>query len=220
MMGERAASGGGVELSEAGSRIQVRIDGNCFTNYCYGKDLVRPHLYPIIGPYGDGITRPLIDEGEGDHHHHRSVWISHGHVNGWNNWGEGEGHAWTRHQRFDSLEAARSMAGSYRSATGRARTPGGERHGSNVICEERAAWTFYRTGSDVRIFDLHVTLTAPKIDVLFGDTKEGGLASIRVAESMEVRSGEGGKIEGTRSGASTRTRPGANGRPGATIPGR
>ena len=68
-------------------------------------------------------------------------------------------------------------------------------HGSNVICEERAEWTFYRTGPDVRVFDLRLTLTAPKIDVLFGDTKEGGLASIRVAESMEVRSGKGGKIE-------------------------
>lgn len=194
-VGEHAASGGGVELSEADSRIQVRIDGACFTSYCFGKDLVRPHLYPVIGPYGDGITRPLIDEGEGDHHHHRSVWISHGHVNGWNNWGEGEGHAWTRHQRFDDLESGPVYGRIVSISNWEGADAWRGEHGSNVICEERAAWTFYRTGSDVRIFELHVTLTAPKIDVLFGDTKEGGLASIRVAESMEVRAGQGGKIE-------------------------
>ena len=193
--GRQAASGGGVELSKAKDRIQVRIDGANFTNYCFGKDLVRPHLYPLIGPYGDGITRPLIIEGEGDHHHHRSVWISHGHVNGWNNWGEGEGHAWTRHQRFDALESGPVYGRIVSVSNWEGADAWRGEHGSNVICEERAVWTFYRTGSDVRIFDLDVTLTAPKIDVLFGDTKEGGLASIRVAESMEVRSGEGGRIE-------------------------
>ena len=193
--GGPAASGSGVELSKAEYRIQVRIDGANFTNYCFGKDLVRPHLYPLIGPYGDGITRPLIIEGEGDHHHHRSVWISHGHVNGWNNWGEGEGHAWTRHQRFDALESGPVFGRIVSVSNWEGAHAWRGEHGSNVICEERAAWTFYRTGTDVRVFDLDVTLTAPKIDVLFGDTKEGGLASIRVAESMEVRSGEGGRIE-------------------------
>ena len=193
--GGAAASGGGVELSEAGESVQVRIDGTHFTSYCFGKDLVRPHLYPVIGPYGDGITRPLINQGEGDHHHHRSVWISHGHVNGWNNWGEGEGHAWTRHQRFDSLESGPVHGRIISVSNWEGADAWRGEHGSNVICEERAEWTFYRTGPDVRVFDLRLTLTAPNIDVLFGDTKEGGLASIRVAESMEVRSGEGGKIE-------------------------
>ena len=194
-VGEYEASGGAVEVSEAGNRIQVRIDGAYFTSYCFGKDLVRPHLYPVIGPYGDGITRPLINEGEGDHHHHRSIWISHGHVNGWNNWGEGEGHAWTRHQRFEGVESGPVYGRIVSISNWEGAEAWRGEHGSNVICEERAEWTFYRSGPDVRIFDLHLTLTAPKIDLLFGDTKEGGLASIRVAESMEVRSGEGGKIE-------------------------
>ena len=68
-------------------------------------------------------------------------------------------------------------------------------HGSNIICEERAEWTFYNTPADTRVIDLHLTLTAPKIDVLFGDTKEGGLASVRVEETMDVRAELGGQIE-------------------------
>ena len=199
--GGQAAPGDGVELLEADNRIQVRIDGTYFTSYCFGKDLVRPHLYPVIGPYGDGITRRLIKPGEGDHHHHRSIWISHGHVNGWNNWGEGEGHAWTRHQRFEGIESGPVYGRIVSISNWEGAEAWRGEHGSNVICEERAEWTFHRTGSDVRIFDLHLTLTAPKIDLLFGDTKEGGLASIRVAESMEVRSGEGGKIENAIGGA-------------------
>ena len=141
------------------------------------------------------MTRPLATKGDGkDHPHHRSVWISHGCVNGWNNWSEEEGHAWTRFREFEAVEGGpvygRIVAisdwegdASYR----------GE-HGSNQLVVERAEWTFYNTPSDVRIFDLTVTLTAPEIDVLFGDTKEGGLASLRVAESMEVRANEGGMI--------------------------
>ena len=43
--------------------------------------------------------------------------------------------------------------------------------------------------------DLHRTLTARNMDLLFGDTKEGGLASIRVEETMEVKRDLGDKIE-------------------------
>ncbi|MBK35070.1 MAG: hypothetical protein CME26_06010 [Gemmatimonadetes bacterium] len=187
--------GEGVSLTEKTDEVEVSIGGNHFTNYRYGTDLVRPHLHPVIGPNGDPVTRPLaVKDDAKDHPHHRSVWISHGVVNGWNNWAEGEGCAYTRWQEFESLEsgpvygrivALGDWVGSddYR----------GEQK-SNILLHERAEWTFYNTPSDVRIFDLTVTLTAPDIDVLMGDTKEGGLASIRVAESMEVRAGEGGVI--------------------------
>ncbi len=188
--------GEGVDLDQGAEDVEVRIGGEHFTTYTFGGDIVRPRLHPLIGPHGDPVTRPLATKGDGkDHPHHRSVWISHGCVNGWNNWGEGDGHAWTRHREFETLESG--------PVYGRIVAIGdwagddyycGE-HGSNQLVEERAEWTFYNTPSDIRIFDLTVTLTAPKIDVLFGDTKEGGLASLRVAESMEVRAGEGGMIE-------------------------
>lgn len=193
--------GEGVALEQKAEEIEVHIGGNHFTTYTFGGDIIRPRLHPVIGPHGDPVTRPLATKGDGkDHPHHRSVWISHGCVNGWNNWGEGEGCAYTRLQELEVVEsgpvygrivALSDWVGSedYR----------GEQR-SNILVHERAEWTFYNTPSDVRIFDMTVTLTAPKIDVLFGDTKEGGLASLRVAESMEVRTGEGGAIENGNGG--------------------
>ena len=188
--------GAGVELSQKEDEIDVTIGGELFTTYTYKGDIVRPRLHPLIGPHGDPVTRPMATAGDGkDHHHHRSVWISHGCVNGWNNWAEGDGHAWTKHREFESVESGPvyGRIAAVSDWVGDDYYKG--EHGSNQLVEERAEWTFYNTPGDVRMFDLKITLTAPEIDVLFGDTKEGGLASLRVAESMEVRSGEGGRIE-------------------------
>jgi hypothetical protein len=188
--------GSGVDLTQKDEEIDVSIGGKPFTTYTFGGDIVRPRLHPLIGPHGDPVTRPMATKGDGkDHPHHRSVWISHGCVNGWNNWGEGDGHAWTKHREFEAVESGPV----YGRIVAISDWVGDDyyvgEHKSNQLVEERAEWTFYNTPGDLRIFDLTVTLTAPKIDVLFGDTKEGGLASLRVAESMEVRAGEGGMIE-------------------------
>lgn len=193
--------GTGVELTQKDEEIDVSIGGNPFTTYTFAGDIVRPRLYPLIGPHGDEVTRPMATKGDGkDHHHHRSVWISHGCVNGWNNWAEGDGHAWTKHREFEAVESGPV----YGRIVAISDWAGDDyyvgEHKSNQIVEERVEWTFYNTPSDVRIFDMTVTLTAPAIDVLFGDTKEGGLASLRVAESMEVRAGQGGMIENGNGG--------------------
>lgn len=188
--------GSGVDLTKKDEEIDVHIGGSAFTTYTFGGDIVRPRLHPLIGPHGDPVTRPMATKDDGkDHPHHRSVWISHGCVNGWNNWAEGDGHAWTKHREFEALDSGPV----YGRIVAISDWVGDDyyvgEHKSNQLVEERAEWTFYNTPEAVRIFDLTVTLTAPKIDVLFGDTKEGGLASLRVAESMEVRAGEGGMIE-------------------------
>ena len=192
-------SGRGVELTKARNEVSVSIRGRHFTTYCYGKDLARPHLYPVIGPYGDPVTRRLATPEDGralDHHHHRSIWISHGEVNSFNNWAEGHAHARTVHKRFDALESG-PVLGRIATRSNWVGSDGwtGPHRGSNVLLEERAEWTVYNTPASVRILDLHLTLTALDMDVLFGDTKEGGLASIRVEESMEAKRGQGGKIE-------------------------
>ena len=93
------SGGSGVDLTRKDEEIDVRIGGSAFTTYTFGGDIVRPRLHPLIGPHGDPVTRPMATKGDGkDHPHHRSVWISHGCVNGWNNWAEGDGHAWTKHR--------------------------------------------------------------------------------------------------------------------------
>lgn len=198
--GKAAKADGGVALKETKDEVQVSVNGTHVTSYRFGEDLARPHLYPVIGPYGDGITRELIQEGGGDHHHHRSIWISHGEVNGFNNWAESPGHGKTVHTSFEAVESG-PVLGRIVALGEWVGSPGwGSPHRGNDLLSERAEWIFYNTPDDVRIIDLHLTLTATKMDVLFGDTKEGGLASVRVAPSMDVRAGLGGKIENANGG--------------------
>ena len=65
----------------------VKIDGQLFTEYLV-KSGTKPILWPIIGPTGKRMTRdyPMRDRpGEQkDHPHQRSLWFTHGDVNGTN----------------------------------------------------------------------------------------------------------------------------------------
>ncbi len=195
---DAAPEGGGVRLEKSPEHeIRVLIGGRLTTAYRYGPDLARPHLYPLIGPHGDGITRRLANPGDKlDHPHHRSVWIAHGEVNGINNWAETPGHGKTKHTGFEAVEdgpvLGRILAkGDWTGPEGWACPTR-----ANKLLEETAEWTFYNTPT--LTFDLRLTLKAMDMDVLFADTKEGGLASIRVSESMEVRNG--GRIENAYGG--------------------
>ena len=71
----------------------VKIDGQLFTEYLV-KSGTKPILWPIIGPTGKPMTRdyPMRDRpGEQkDHPHQRSLWFTHGDVNGTNFWAQPE----------------------------------------------------------------------------------------------------------------------------------
>ena len=56
------AGPGLVTITPRPDRFCVSIDGQLFTEYIY-RGYPRPILYPVIGPYGIGITRnwPLKD---------------------------------------------------------------------------------------------------------------------------------------------------------------
>ena len=57
--GKTKDAGKGVSLTKGRGKIDVSIRGRHFTTYNYGKELARPNLYPVIGPYGDPVTRRL-----------------------------------------------------------------------------------------------------------------------------------------------------------------
>src|SRR5467141_3156339 len=74
-----------VQLTELADRVRVEINGAPFTEYFF-KDVPRPFCYPLLGPGGLPMTRnwPMKDTSgeEHDHKHHRSLWFTHGEVNG------------------------------------------------------------------------------------------------------------------------------------------
>ena len=195
----------GVALAEnEDGTLSVHIGGERFTSYYFSSDVVRPYFHPLIGPTGRPVTRgyPMEPAPEGtenvgrrhpyDHPHHRSFWVAHGDVNGADNWSEGAGHATQRHAGFSRLVSG-AVYGSFDETVEWL-----DRQGSLVMSETRR-FTFFNVGPEERLFDVSLRFNASSGTVTFGDTKEGGLISVRVASSMDApeakRPDAPGKIE-------------------------
>src|SRR5262245_13653058 len=80
-----------VEAKEK-QQLDVYVDDQLFTSYCYWDSQKKPILYPLRTSKGTIVTRsyPIAKvAGErADHPHHVSVWFNYGNVNGvdfWNN---------------------------------------------------------------------------------------------------------------------------------------
>ena len=183
-----ADSGGGVQLVAKGKDVEVTIDGKPFTTYVAHSG-PKPFYYPLIGPTGAPISRafPMKDvPGEKrDHPHQRSMWFTHGKVNGVDFWSEQTGHG-------SIVETSRKLTDGS-PAFGQIRTtddwtgPDAKR-----ICADERTVRFFATSTS-RIIDFDITIKATDGPVTFGDTKEG-MFGVRVATSMDVDSRKGGKI--------------------------
>ncbi len=188
-------SGLGVNVKEAEGKLDVYVNGEPFMSYNY-LGVVRPYIHPVIGPEGRRVTRnfPMIPDVEGetrDHQHHRSIWTAHGDVNGVDNWSELPGHGRILHRSFKSIIEG-PVYGEFK-----AENIWVSNSGVKVLDEERRI-TVYNTPEDSRMMELEVKFKATNGDVRFGDTKEGGIISIRVATSMDVVNG--GRIENSYGG--------------------
>ncbi|MFQ6044652.1 MAG: PmoA family protein [Candidatus Poribacteria bacterium] len=189
--------GSQVTVTEAGEgRLDIEIGGAFFTSYYYGEEVIRPYLHPVIGPYGKSVTRgyPMVTDVPGestDHQHHRAIYVAHGEVNGVDNWSESPNCGGIVHRSFDVV----SSGPVYGHIVDRLDWVSNQ--GEPVLKEVRE-WKFYNV-SPSKIVDVNLTFTSPAdTDVVFGDTKEGGLLSLRVAGTMKVSSG--GKMENSFGG--------------------
>jgi hypothetical protein len=175
-----------VERSAKGA--VVKIDGQLFTEYLV-RSGTKPILWPIIGPTGKPMTRdyPMRDRAgeKKDHPHQRSLWFSHGSVNGIDFWTEqGKKVGTIKHLEFTKIAGGPAAVIATRNAW---LAPGGR-----TLCEDERVLHFGADG-DARWIDFDITLKATEGDVVFGDTKEGTFG-IRVAESLCVDAKGGGKI--------------------------
>lgn len=186
----------GVEIEDVGDgRLEVRIGGRLFTRYHYGERWPRPFLYPFIGPDDLHVTRayPMREDVPGeshDHPHHRSIWVAYGEVNGTDNWSEQPGHAYIRHRKFEEVTGG-AIFGRIRAVNSWVTADGAKQ------MEDVREFTFYNLGSE-RTMDVKIRLAATEGDVHLGDTKEGGILSVRVATSMD--GDKGGMIVNSRGG--------------------
>lgn len=172
-------------------QVKVLVSGQLFTAYHYGAEWVRPFCHPLIGPGNVHVTRdwPVLKNTPGehrDHPHHKSLWVAYGECGKVDNWSEEPGHGWQIHQRFEALESG-PVFGRLQ-ALNHWCYPNGRKQ-----FEESRELCFYALPEGARLLDLHVNFRMTEGPVIFRDTKEGGLISVRVASSMDVRNG--GRIE-------------------------
>ena len=180
-----------VQFEDSGVSVKVLIDGKHFTTYQYAYG-VKPIFWPVFSPDGKGLTRdyPMKDPNPKkfpfdsyDHIHQRSVWFTHGNVNGIDFWSEfpGQNCGVILHTEFLKKEAPTFVT----------RDLWMQRPDRIILTDERT-FTF---GGDAHgnWIDVEIKLIATHGDVKFGDTKEGTMG-VRVPGVLEVQKQQGGKI--------------------------
>jgi hypothetical protein len=182
----RAADDGGatVKLTQAGGDVRVEVGGKPFTVYhvegSSDQPLVRPFFFPVLAADGteltsDQQTAPPVNGKKPDHPHHRSVYVSHGDVNGADHWSfEQKPNPRQRHVKFDRLEGDTLVEQLEWEGKG----------GAAPILKERRTVRFFALPDGTRGMDVTSAFTPTGGPVTFGDTKEAGLAAVRVATQI------------------------------------
>jgi hypothetical protein len=153
----------------------------------------KPVIFPLLGPGGEDLTRhyPIadpLDSEKRDHIHHRSFWFTHGDVNGVDFWAETANHGRIEQQAIETSSTGETVTITTENAWVNA---DGKR-----LLSDRRDYTFFDFDG-MRAIDCVIELRATDGDVVFGDTKEGSFG-IRVAGTMKVDAGKGGKIISSR----------------------
>jgi hypothetical protein len=174
-------------LEDSAGGVAVKIDGQPFAEYLI-KSGSKPIVWPIYGPSGKLMTRSwpmdpsVATEKDRDHIHQRSLWFTHGDVNGIDFWSEGKGRI--EHREFTKKSGGEeAVIGTINDWV----SPKGEK-----VLEDERTFTF---GGDkeTRWIDVDVVLKATEGPVVFGDTKEGSFG-VRVPSSIRVDTKKGGQI--------------------------
>jgi hypothetical protein len=181
----KAQSGGsrtnrGVKITEHTDKVTVEVNGKLFTEYCFTGAL-RPYFYPVIGPTGVSVIRnwPMGDgPGEAhDHPHHKSLWFTHGDVNGVDFWADGDGKGKIVHDKFLEISSG-PQVGVIKQQNNWVAPDG------KLVCTDTRTHRIYNR-PDGQMIDFEVTIHASNGEVVFGDTKEGSMA-IRLAPTMRL----------------------------------
>lgn len=173
-------------------KVDIIIDGNLFTSFCWPENVYKPVLYPVYTAGGTEITRgfPLKPRpGEQiDHLHQVGIWLNYGNVNGLDFWGNGHrgvkepAGGEIRHDRIERMQSS-DGEGIIVAAASWLKPDG------TMLLAEKTTYHFFASGTN-RIIDRITTLTAQDSAVLFKDTKEG-MFGIRVSRELELPSKTG-----------------------------
>ena len=176
----------GVQLKDEAETIVVTLNDRHFTTFRYAKTQFRPYFFPVHGPNGREVTRGETSEISTDHVHHRSLYVAYGEVNDIDLWGEGGNSGRVVPQNFTQKQGG--------AVVGRIYTENSwQTQAGDVLMTDNQNFRIYNLPEDATILDLDLSFIASTGDVHFGDTKEGGIITVRVHPSMNAS--DGGKIE-------------------------
>jgi hypothetical protein len=162
-----------VKLTRADDRVRVELGGQLFTEYIF-KGTPKPFLYPVLATDGTELMRhfPMKKGVPGeveDHPHHRSLWFTHGAVNGVDFWAE------SNKDKGKIVSASVEQAVKDGVGTIRARNQWVGPDGTVHLTDETTIR--FRGTAAARFLDYEVTLKAPADKpAVLGDTKEGSMA--------------------------------------------
>ncbi len=173
-------------IVEARDALEFREGDNLVTQYNYGEEAPyplpsKPYFYPV-NLNGLCLTRAVAPRGAPepkiDHPHHRSLWVAFGDVAGNDVWCDEEGHGFQRHQAFGRMVSGPVLARFEEDLIW-------ESGSGQPLLKERRVFKAWRGIDGGRMLDLQVALTAFPKSLTLGDTKEGGICSIRVQEPLQ-----------------------------------
>jgi hypothetical protein len=163
------AAGPKVTVKALEGKLRVEVDGQLFTE-CILKGYAKPILYPVIGPHGIGMTRnyPMVEGVAGeakDHIHQKSLWFTHGDVNGVDFWAEGKDKGTIVNEKV--LEVVQGGRTASVATANKWVKPDGA-----VVCTDTTRLGF-TAAAGFRAIDFAITIHASHGALVFGDTKEG-----------------------------------------------
>ncbi len=199
--------------------VQVSEDGKFFaqyrTNYkgapivwpiCSADGLLMTRAYPMIededvdGQKDAELLNIMRNAKAGsvaeahDHPHHRSLWFTHGNVNGCDFWALDK-QADIVHDEFSKLEAKGNTA------IVQTKNRWVDTKNNITFCKDLRTFVFGTLkvdGRKVRYIDLYITVTACQDEVCFNDTKEGTFG-LRVPGTMDANMMKRNKRVGIKS---------------------
>lgn len=179
VVGGRLEAVADVTLQKDGDIVKVKINGRPFTDYHTAADLPKPFFSPVLGNGGDVLTRSIFfDRKDGDHPHHKGIWVAVDEVAGVKFWAE-EGRIANREVRL--------LAPSGNPAKMQVVNQWLDTEGVPVVTETTVI-SIHENG--LLAYDIRFTSDRPEA-VEFGDTKEG-LFGFRMVDSMcEAPKGKG-----------------------------
>ena len=174
-------------VKESTDALELTVGGQLFTKYNFAESQTRPYFHPTIGPGGVRVTRSFpmeeVADESTDHPHHTGIYVAHGEVNDVNHWG-GRNVGKQLHRELGAIARGPVYAGATEQLDWVAQD------GAPTLFEIRS-FAVWNVPGEERFLDVTTTLIAKYGPVHFGDTKEAGLISVRVASSMEGKRGQG-----------------------------